>query len=157
MKINVRRMQTADVPSVVRIDRMSMTVPWPARVYEREVTTAHTRAWVAEAGAEVIGMLVLWIIVDEAHIATVAVHPQYRRRGVSEALVRTALQEAANEGAVTALLEVRAGNIAAQNLYRKIGFEAVGRRRGYYKDNGEDAILMTLEHLSIETLAHASA
>ncbi len=157
MKINVRRMQTADVPSVVRIDRMSMAVPWPARVYTREVTTAHTRAWVAEAEAEVVGMLVLWMIVDEAHIATVAVHPQYRRRGVSEALVRTALQEAANEGAVTALLEVRAGNTAAQNLYRKIGFEVVGRRRGYYKDNGEDAILMTLERLSIATLAHASA
>ena len=92
-------------------------------------------------------MLVLWMIVDEAHIATLATHPEARRQGVAKQLLVKALETAYAEGARTALLEVRAGNEAAQSMYRKFGFEEVGRRERYYKDNHEDAVLMTLDRL----------
>ena len=92
-------------------------------------------------------MLVLWLIVDEAHVATIATHPDFRRQGIGEKILTVALKDAAKAGATHALLEVRATNEAAQTMYRKFGFEAVGRRPKYYKDNGEDAILMTLHHL----------
>jgi ribosomal-protein-alanine N-acetyltransferase len=88
---------------------------------------------------------VLWFIVDEAHIATIAVHPDFRRQGLGEQILLHALRSAQDEGARRAFLEVRAGTSAAQALYKKSGFEIAGVRRGYYKDNNEDAILMNLE------------
>jgi ribosomal-protein-alanine N-acetyltransferase len=93
---------------------------------------------------------VLWMIVDEAHIATIATHPDYRRQGIAKRLLVKALEFAQTEGARSALLEVRAGNRAAQEMYRKFGFEVVGRRERYYKDNYEDAVLMTLPRLPVE-------
>jgi ribosomal-protein-alanine N-acetyltransferase len=90
------------------------------------------------------------MIVDEAHIATVATHPGYRQQGIASQLLVAALKSAYAEGARSALLEVRAGNQAAQEMYRKFGFEVVGRRERYYKDNQEDAVLMTLSRLPVE-------
>ena len=82
--------------------------------------------------------------IAEAHIATLATHPELRRNGIGRRLLARALQQAAQEGLRSAYLEVRAGNQAAQALYRSFGFVEDGRRPGYYKDNGEDAILMSL-------------
>jgi ribosomal-protein-alanine N-acetyltransferase len=96
----------------------------------------------------VVAMLVLWLIVDEAHIATIAVHPDFRRQGIGEQVLLAALRAARAEGARWAFLEVRAGNTAAQAMYRKYGFVVDGRRPKYYKDNNEDAILMSLEGLN---------
>ena len=105
--------------------------------------------FVQPAGARaVVGVIVVWLIVDEAHIATLAVHPELRRQGIAQKLLCVALKEAAEDGMLSALLEVRAGNEAAQDLYRKFGFEVVGRRPRYYQDNFEDALLMTLPVLS---------
>jgi ribosomal-protein-alanine N-acetyltransferase len=101
-------------------------------------------------GGRLVGMMVLWVILDEAHIATIATHPDYRRQGIAKQLLAAALESAYAEGARSALLEVRAGNEAAQEMYRKLGFEVVGRRERYYKDNFEAAILMTLSHLPVE-------
>src|SRR5690606_23674322 len=99
-------------------------------------------------GSKVIaGVIVLWMILDEAHIATIAVHPDYRRRGIGKQLIATALAEGIRQGAASATLEVRAGNEAAQNLYRLFRFEVVGRRPRYYRDNNEDALIMTVNSL----------
>lgn len=150
MSLIVRRMKVEDVPAAHEIDVLSLTLPWPERSFRFEVTdNPAARCWVAELDDRIVGMLVLWIIVDEAHIATLATHPGYRRQAVARNLLAEALNSAYNEGAQTALLEVRAGNEAALNLYRGFGFEAVGRRERYYKDNSEDAILMTLSHLPV--------
>jgi [ribosomal protein S18]-alanine N-acetyltransferase len=92
-------------------------------------------------------MLVAWLIVDEIHIATVATHPDYRQQGVGKKLLLHALLSAKEEGALTSFLEVRESNIAALEMYRKFGFIESGRRQDYYKDNNEDAILMTLDRL----------
>jgi ribosomal-protein-alanine N-acetyltransferase len=92
-------------------------------------------------------MLVLWLMVDEAHIATVAVHPDFRRHSIGSRIIIEALKAAHAEGARRAFLEARERNLAAQEMYRKFGFEITGRRPRYYRDTGEDAILMTLEGL----------
>ena len=153
MRLIVRRMIVEDVPAVHEIDRLSFTLPWPERSLRFEVTdNPAARCWVAELDGHVVGMLILWMIVDEAHIATVATHHEFRRQGIAKQLLVTALDYAYTEGARSALLEVRAGNEAAQAMYRKFGFDVVGLRERYYKDNNEDAVLMTLHRLPVEPL-----
>lgn len=148
MSLIFRRMNVDDVSAAHEIDRLSFTLPWPERSFRFEMTeNPASRCWVAELDGRLVGMLILWKIVDEAHIATLATHPEFRRQGIAEQLLVKALENAYAEGARSALLEVRAGNIAAQTLYRKFGFEEVGRRERYYKDNNEDAVLMTLHRL----------
>jgi ribosomal-protein-alanine N-acetyltransferase len=93
----------------------------------------------------VVGYSGFWFILDEAHISTIAVHPDWRGRRVGESLMVAMLEAALDLNAVTATLEVRVTNDRAQNLYRKYHFEMVGRRKHYYRDNGEDALLMTAE------------
>jgi ribosomal-protein-alanine N-acetyltransferase len=152
MKLVIRRMTLEDVPQVSAIDQASLSLPWPERSFRYEVSdNPAARCWVAEFDGRLGGMLVLWHIVDEAHIATLATHPELRRNGIGRRLLARALQQAAQEGARSAYLEVRAGNQAAQSLYRSFGFVEDGRRPGYYRDNGEDAILMSLERLNVGT------
>ena len=154
MSLIVRKMTIEDVPTAHEIDRLSFTLPWPERSLRFEVTdNPSARCWVGELEGRLVGMLVLWMIIDEVHIATVATHPEFRRQGIAQQLLVTALEHAYIEGARSAMLEVRAGNEAAQAMYRKFGFEAVGHRVRYYKDNNEDAVLMTLKRLPVVPLA----
>jgi ribosomal-protein-alanine N-acetyltransferase len=146
--IVVRRMELKDIPEVVEIDRSSFTIPWSERSYKYEVQeNKAARCWVTTDDERVVAMMVLWIIVDEAHIATIATHPHYRRRGLASRMLTRALVSAREEGAERALLEVRARHAVAQKIYYDIGFVEVGRRPKYYHDNGEDAVLMTLDNL----------
>jgi ribosomal-protein-alanine N-acetyltransferase len=143
----IRRMRLEDVPAVHEIDVLSFSLPWPERSFRYEVTeNPVSRGWVADMDGRIAAMLVLWFIIDEAHIATIAVHPDFRRQGIGEQILLTALRAAREEGARRAFLEVRAGNAAAQVMYRKYGFEVVGVRPKYYRDNNEDAFLMNLEN-----------
>jgi [ribosomal protein S18]-alanine N-acetyltransferase len=145
----IRRMLLEDVPAVHAIDILSFSLPWPERSFRFELTENQVaRGWVAEMDGRIAAMLVLWFIVDEAHIATIAVHPDYRRRGIGEQVLLHALLSVQDEGARRAFLEVRAGNAAAQAMYVKYGFIVDGRRLKYYRDNNEDAILMSLEGLN---------
>jgi len=145
----IRLMTLEDVPAVHEIDTLSFSLPWPERSFRFELTeNPVTRGWVAEVDGRVAALLVLWFIVDEAHIATIAVHPDYRRQGIGEQVLLHALLAVQDEGARRAFLEVRAGNAAAQAMYVKYGFIVDGRRPKYYRDNDEDAILMSLEGLN---------
>jgi ribosomal-protein-alanine N-acetyltransferase len=153
MSLIIRRMTVDDVQVAHEIDTSSFTLPWPERSFRFEVTdNPAARCWAAELDGQVVGILILWMIIDEAHIATLATHLDHRRQGIAEQLLSKALNQAYEEGARSALLEVRAGNDAAQALYRKYGFEVVGRRERYYKDNNEDAVLMTLHRLPVVSL-----
>jgi len=149
MTIVIRRMELRDVPAVVAIDRDSFTLPWPESSYRYEIQgNSAAQCLVAENhDQEVVAMIVAWFVVDELHIATIATRADHRRQGVASHVLQRALDDARERGAVRAFLEVRAGNEDAQSMYRKFGFAATGRRPGYYKDNGEDAVLMTLEPL----------
>ena len=141
-------MTLADLPAVLELDKLSFTLPWPERSFRFELTeNSASRCWVVELDGKIVGMLVAWMLVDEAHIATIATHPDYRRQGVARKLLTYALRYMSKEGAVTSFLEVRESNAAAQEMYGKFGYEAVGRRKRYYKDTDEDAILMTLNGL----------
>jgi ribosomal-protein-alanine N-acetyltransferase len=147
----VRPMQPADIPAVREIDRESFPNPWPENTYRYELLenrASHLLVIQSREGSEIVGVGGYWLVVDEAHISTFAVRPEWRNRGVGSILLAGILRQAAGLGAASAMLEVRAGNLAAQTLYRKFGFRDVGIRKGYYKDNGEDALLMTAEKLT---------
>jgi len=148
----IRAMQTADLVQVQYIDRNSFSLPWPTSAYNYELSNPQSLLWVAEIPGEekppkIIGMIVMWLIVDEAHIATLAVEPEYRRQGIGRNLLAIALREAAHIGMREATLEVRANNLEAQSLYQKFKFEIVGFRPHYYRDNSEDALIMTMKNL----------
>jgi ribosomal-protein-alanine N-acetyltransferase len=155
---SVRRMKLEDVEQVHQLDVISFSLPWPERSFRYELTeNPSSRMWVVETssktGKQVIGMLGLWLIVDEVHIGTLAVHPDYRRQGIAQKLLITSLLAACEEGAGKAYLEVRKGNLAAKALYAKFGFKITGIRPRYYSDNGEDALMMTLDPMLAKDLA----
>src|SRR5918996_644484 len=153
MNLFIRKMMVDDVPAVVELDQKSFSLPWPERSFRFELTdNPASRCWVAELDGKVVGMIVVWLIVDEAHVATVATHPEYRRQGIGKRLLAHALRHIMQDGARSSFLEVRESNIAAQEMYRKFGYEVTGRRRRYYRDNDEDAILMSLGSLNAERL-----
>lgn len=153
MKLTIRKMTLEDVPAVVDLDQKSFSLPWPERSFRFELTdNPASRCWVAEFDRKVVGMIVVWLVVDEAHVATIATHPDFRRQGIAKRLLSHALRKLSDQGAHSSFLEVRESNTAAQEMYRKFGYEETGRRRRYYKDNDEDAILMNLNSLEAERL-----
>lgn len=146
--MKIRRMTQDDIPAVVALDKLSFTLPWPERSFRFEVTdNPASRCWVVDLEGKIVGVIVAWLLVDEAHVATIATHPDYRRRGIAKELLTYTLRYMSKEGAVTSFLEVRENNLAAQEMYRKFGYEVSGRRKRYYKDTDEDAVLMTLTGL----------
>lgn len=139
----------ADLEQVVAIDQVSFSLPWPPRSFQFELTdNPASRCWVVELDNKIIAMIVSWLILDELHVATIATHPEFRRQGIGKTLLTHALKSAREEGVVRSFLEVRASNQAAIEMYKSFGFVEDGRRKEYYKDNHEDAILMTLSDLS---------
>ena len=146
----IRKMTLDDLEQVVAIDQVSFSLPWPARSFQFELTdNPASRCWVADMDGRIVGMVVAWLIVDEIHIATFATHPDFRKQGIGKSLLLHTLRSAKADGALTSFLEVREGNDVALDMYRKFGFVESGRREGYYRDNDETAILMTLALLEI--------
>ncbi len=149
--IMIRKMTADDLTRVHELDQVCFTAPWSMRNfrYELEENRASSQ-WVAVLPEEsdlIVGAIITWLVVDEVHIATLSVDPVYRRRKIATKLVCTALKDGLARGATSSTLEVRSGNAAAQRLYYRFGFQLVGRRPGYYRDNGEDAMLMTLHDM----------
>jgi [ribosomal protein S18]-alanine N-acetyltransferase len=145
-------MTLEDLPAVMDIDRLSFPLPWPERSYRYELLenpASHmlVAAQPAAGGPRPVGFIGFWQIIDEAHISTLAVHPDHRREGLGADLLTAALDLATQLGSDMATLEVRVSNEAAVNLYHKFGFRIVGRRPRYYRDNDEDALLMTVRNL----------
>ena len=145
-------MSSEDIQEVFQIDVLTAALNWPVSSYyfEIEKNTA-SRSWVAASeDGTILGFIVLWLIVDEIHIANFAVHPKHQNQGIGKALVTHGLISAWVEGARISFLEVRAGNKNAIHIYQTIGFEHAGIRKNYYQDNHEDALLMNLETKSFE-------
>ena len=144
----VRHMTVNDVPAVMEIDRLSLPTPWSERGFHYELTENPASCLLlAERFPQILGFIGFWRLVDEAHISTLGVLPDQRRQGIGSMLLREAIKQAMTRGALLVTLEVRQSNLAAINLYHKHGFEVVDRRVGYYRDNQENAILMTLKDL----------
>ncbi len=152
LPLTVDEMRMADVPQVHEIERLSFRTPWPSYAFEQELTGNRLARYVVAragivGGERVVGFAGVWLMVDEAHITTFGVHPEWRRRGVGRQLMVRLLDLAQEMGATRLTLEVRAGNAAAQSLYGSFGFEIVGRRPRYYTDDGEDALVMSIPSL----------
>ena len=152
MPLTVEAMSLADIAEVHEIERLSFSTPWPAYAFEQELTGNRLARYVVAraplGGRErVIGFAGIWLMVDEAHVTTFGVHPEWRRRGVGRRLLLSLLELALEIGAARMTLEVRVSNLAAQSLYAGFGFAAAGERRGYYTDDGEDALVMTTPDL----------
>jgi ribosomal-protein-alanine N-acetyltransferase len=148
-RVVVEPMRLEDVAAVHEIERLSFRTPWPAYAFEQELRGNRlARYVVARAGDLVVGFAGLWTMVDEAHITTFGVHPDWRRQAIGRQLLLNLAELSIAIGARRMTLEVRESNEVAQALYRAFGFEIVGRRRAYYTDDGEDALVMTTPELT---------
>jgi ribosomal-protein-alanine N-acetyltransferase len=142
-------MTIADLQAVQHIERASFTTPWPPQAYRQELEANRLAAYlVGTIRDEVVAYGGIWLMVDEAHITTFAVHPRYRRRRIGERLLLSLMDLSVDRHAREATLEVRLSNLAARRLYEKYGFRPVGIRPRYYSDNQEDALIMTTEPLA---------
>jgi [ribosomal protein S18]-alanine N-acetyltransferase len=148
VRLIIRPMIADDLPAVQAIERASFTTPWPPHAYRQELETNRLAHYLtAMIGETLVGYGGIWLMVDEAHITTFAIHPVWRRRHIGERLLLALLDLALEARAREATLEVRISNLAARRLYEKYGFRPVGIRPRYYSDNGEDALIMTTEEL----------
>jgi len=146
--VEIADMTLDDVDAVQEVERASFPVPWPANAFRHELTqNRNARYVVARSGDRIVGYGGLWLMVDEAHITTFAVHPDQRRQRIGERLLQRLFEVAAAMNAEWLTLEVRASNLGAQKLYEKYGFRRAGVRRRYYSDNNEDALIMWTERL----------
>jgi len=148
-RVTVGPMALADVTAVHEIEQLSFSVPWPAHAFEQELRGNRlARYLVARAGGTVVGFAGTWLMVDDSHITTFGVHPEWRRQGIGRQLLLGIAELSIAIGARRMTLEVRETNEAAQRLYQSFGFEIVGRRPRYYTDDGEDALVMTTPELT---------
>ncbi|MFL5727548.1 MAG: ribosomal protein S18-alanine N-acetyltransferase [Chloroflexota bacterium] len=144
VKLVIEAMRLADLDAVHRIELASFSSPWPPNAYRSELETNRLATYlVARVEDAVVAYGGMWLMVDEAHITTFAVHPAWRRQRIGEQLLLAFLDLAIAQHAREATLEVRLSNISARRLYEKYGFRPVGVRPRYYSDDGEDALIMT--------------
>jgi [ribosomal protein S18]-alanine N-acetyltransferase len=148
VRITIGPMLVDHLPEVQAIEKASFTSPWPPHAYRSELETNRLAHYlVVQVRDRVIAYGGIWLMVDEAHVTTFAVHPLWRRRHVGDQLLLALLDIAVARHAHEATLEVRLSNLAARKLYEKFGFRPVGLRPRYYSDDGEDALIMTTEPL----------
>ena len=147
----IEPMRAADLEAVLRIERLSFHTPWSLQAFLHELERNRVASlWVVRANrsggaggvAPIVGYLCLWAVADEVHVTNLAVDPEWRGEGIGRFLLGTLLARHRAMGARRAFLEVRPGNVEARRLYERLGFREVGRRRGYYVDTGEDALLL---------------
>lgn len=148
--VSIEPMRPADLEAVLEIERASFPTPWSRQAFVHELERNRVaNLWVARAGrpgdgtaTSVVGYLCLWAVADEIHVTNLAVDPAWRGGGIGRVLLGTLLFRHRAAGARRAFLEVRPNNVEARRLYKGLGFHEVGRRRGYYVDTGEDALLL---------------
>jgi ribosomal-protein-alanine N-acetyltransferase len=143
----VRRMNALDIDGVLAVEQRSFTTPWSREGFVNEMNNELAYYLVLVEAGNIIGYAGMWLIVDEAHVTNVAVLPEYQGKKLGEKLMSALLEHAKNRGAIRMTLEVRASNKIAQGLYSKFGFTSQGRRRNYYTDTKEDALIMWCESL----------
>lgn len=158
----VEPMTLDDIDQVMEIEHLAFSAPWSARAYRfelqenRQSTMLVVRPAILRVGPlagllrrlkpakerRVLGYGGFWLLVDDAHICTIAVHPEWRGQGLGKLILLSLLERGKRLGAQRATLEVRVSNLPALGLYYKCGFQTVSRQRRYYSDNQEDAYIM---------------
>ena len=152
LEFHVHPFHSRDLDDVLAIEQESFSTPWTRGMFEAELSGnpfgrfqgAFCNDEVA-AAKRLLGYICYWVVFDELRLMNLAVRPDCRRRGIAGHLVRHAVEDGITQGTTRVLLEVRASNHPAQKLYQHLGFRQYGRRRSYYTNPGEDAILMQLQ------------
>lgn len=143
MEYYLRAMTPADLDEVLAIETESFPTPWTRDAFARELKSNLFAVYlVCCCDGRIVGYGGMWLIIDEAHVTNIAVHPRHRRGGAGNLILGGLTAEAASRGATRMTLEVRPSNAAALKLYQAHGFVRAGLRHRYYSDTGEDAIIM---------------
>jgi [ribosomal protein S18]-alanine N-acetyltransferase len=143
-EVLLRRMLEQDIDWVLEIERLSFARPWSRESFVSELTSnLCARYCVLIEDGRIVAFGGMWLIIGEAHINNIAVHPDFRQRGYGRMIMKELMRVAYRAGEIIQMtLEVRVTNVPAIDLYTSMGFEVAGRRKGYYEDNGEDAYIM---------------
>lgn len=141
-EVRVRAMRPEDLSAVMRIEKASYSMPWGDGTFRGLLRRADSDLIVAEAAGQTVGYAVAWFVVDQAELGNVAVAQDWRGRGIGALLLEEILDRAGRRGMREIFLEVRPSNLVAQRLYERHGFREVGRRRHYYLEPSEDALVM---------------
>lgn len=142
---SVEEMTTDDIPEVAGIERLSFTMPWSETSFYNEVKRPGSVSKVMRREEKIAGYICASRVMDEGHILTLAVRPEFRRRGIAAALIGDIIRNLREEGCRAIFLEVRSSNEAARRVYEKFNFRLFGLRKDYYKSPTEDAVMMVLK------------
>lgn len=143
MNIDIQRMSESHLGQVAKLETECFSTPWSEKALREELNNEFARFFVALCYGEVVGYIGAHNVLGEVYITNVAVFSEFRRKGIAEALIKRLVEITFTEGAEFITLEVRKSNIGAINLYTKMGFETVGKRKNFYENPREDALLMT--------------
>lgn len=138
----IRKAEEKDVPSIAMLEQRCFHTPWPEEFIYEDLVVSKNHYLILEQDGRPAGYAGMWIILDEAHLNNICIHPDYQGGGKGNLLLRALIQDAIRMGAGSMTLEVRVSNAPAIALYQKNGFQSAGIRRKYYQDNGEDAMIM---------------
>lgn len=140
--IDIQDLNKQHIEQIMEIEKSCFSVPWSKQSFIEELSNPLAKYLVALEGDEVIGYIGMWFIVDEVHITNIAVKPTKRRRGIGDLILREAIGWAEEQQCVAMTLEVRESNLAAIHLYEKYDFKKAARRKNYYANPTEDAVIM---------------
>jgi len=153
----IEKMGVDDIRQILEIEKISFPTPWHSYIFELELKKPRTLQLVSKFGDQVTGYIISWMMYDEIHILNIAVHPDFRRKGIARRLLSDVIEYFYPRGARSVILEVRMYNKAAQNLYESLGFRTLRIRKKYYTDTGEDAIVMYLDLLELPQRSNATS
>ena len=143
--IEIRKMRNSDLPKVMLIELATFTMPWGESTFRGLLRRKDSDLLVAEFKGDVAGYAVFWAVLDQGELGNVAVDEEYRGRGIGSKLIKAVLERAHERSVHEIFLEVRKSNVRAQDLYKGFGFTEVGRRKNYYLEPLEDALVMKMD------------
>ncbi|HTU82678.1 MAG TPA: ribosomal protein S18-alanine N-acetyltransferase [Candidatus Acidoferrales bacterium] len=150
-RMTIAPMTSSDISAVTRIERASFSTVWPSDAFYNELNTNRlAHYFVGRIDDRIVAYGGVWVILEDSHVTTLAVDPEFRGRRLGEVMLLRLIDEAIERGAAWMTLEVRESNTIAQQLYRKYGFTTVTMRRGYYSDDNESALVMWAGNLKSE-------
>lgn len=144
MNVNIDLMKEEDIDDVLNISSLSLKESWSKDSFLKELTNPLAKYFLIKKDTEILGFAGVWIILDEGHITNIAIHPNHRNKGIGTILLKSLIEKCKLYNCNSLTLEVRESNTFALNLYNKLGFKSVGKRKNYYSDNNEDAVIMWL-------------
>lgn len=143
LTLRIRPAEEKDIDSIAALEPLCFDDPWTPQMIRSDVMDLPFSTYVlGEVDEKLVGYVGIMVVRDECQVNNVAVHPDYRKKGIGGTLLKTALSFAKQSGAEEAFLEVREGNDDAIRLYESMGFKRLGIRKGYYENNGENAVVM---------------